>query len=94
MFDALAKLQTGGHQPNASFHKHFFKGVFYSEELCPMVHANIISHVNVHPCAKFYVIRTMLGESMVMHDHRPTSYLNFESGRIGRERLFLRVYYF
>ena len=59
-----------------------------------MVHANFISHVNVHPCAKFYVIRTMLGELMVMHDHRLTSYLNFESGRIGRERLFLRIYYF
>ena len=35
MFNALAKLQTGGHQPNASFRKHFFKGVFYSEDLCP-----------------------------------------------------------
>ena len=41
----------------------------FSENFKPnwqgMVHANIISHVNVHPCAKFYVIRTMLGESMV-----------------------------
>ena len=59
---------------------------------------NIIWHVNVHPCAKFEVIWTMLGELMVhtsswMGCWACISTLDFESGLLDKW-LFLHIYYF
>ena len=54
--------------------------------------ANIISHVIVHPCAKFEVILTMLGELLV-HKCSGDVYMINSHLNFGIERLFIQVYY-